>query len=297
MTNLSFGFANPLKERFGEEFFKALPQEAGVYFFLDSEKRPLYIGKADCLKKRLASYKNAKPGQAPEHILEMLEHAESIIWETHRDGAQALRRESELIRSLLPPFNIAGTDPAPYLFCGIKSEKKTKNSNGLLNVEFRLSHNQMPIGFETFGCFSHRGKTKAGYSAVLRLLWVSTIERERFHLPAKLCRTSPAYIHRAQVPGEWMVNLVKFLRGESPKLLQEITTRLLERDHVPAHLYAPVQRDLQSARDFYQIGPQSTRRLARSSGVRRPFITQKQMKDISGRKSRASFASLIEISI
>ena len=78
---ISFAYANPLQERFAPQFFKELPTKAGVYFMLDAQDSILYIGKAKCLRKRLSTYRNAKPGTVPEHTLELLENIHQIRWE------------------------------------------------------------------------------------------------------------------------------------------------------------------------------------------------------------------------
>jgi hypothetical protein len=50
-----FKFDNPLKIKFGVDFFKNLPTLPGVYWFLDKNKKLLYVGKAKCLKTRVTS--------------------------------------------------------------------------------------------------------------------------------------------------------------------------------------------------------------------------------------------------
>lgn len=284
LNTLSFSYQNPLAARFGEDFFKKVPTDAGVYFFLNEKREPLYIGKADCLRKRLRSYLAGKPGQTPEHILEMIELAHSIRWETYSSGEKALLREATLIRTMQPPFNIAGTWPATYLFCGIAV---MGSENGLSKVEFRLTHmDDLGDNFETYGCFNHRGKTKAGYSALLRLFFAATCLRERFHLPARLCRTSPAYVYRAEIPSDWVNPLRVFLKGEDSSLLKLITKSLLERENVPAHLYAPLQRDLNAAKLFFEAGPEATRKLVRLKNKKHPLVAQEEMIQLLSKSVR-----------
>ena len=42
---------------------KALPDRPGIYVFLGADRRPLYVGKANSLRKRVASY--MKSGHEP----------------------------------------------------------------------------------------------------------------------------------------------------------------------------------------------------------------------------------------
>ena len=278
-NSISFGYQNPLTLLWEKSFYQRIPSEPGVYFFLDDGGRPLYIGKANCLRKRVMSYANAKPGQSYEHTLEMLEHVQSIKWELHPTGAAALARESELLRVIRPPFNVAGTEGLPFLYCGIRAQKPQRRSaaGAMTAVEFRLSHHQENEGFKMYGCFPHRGKTKAGYSALLRLIAAAGDFSHRLHLPAKLCRTTPAYVHRMGVPSEWIASLDRFLAGEDTELLALIFARLMDRESLSPILYAPLQRDFKAAREFFASGPSAARTLRRKARIRSKLMTQKQM--------------------
>src|SRR5216117_269038 len=49
--------AQPLVERFGREFFRALPATPGVYLMREISGTVIYVGKAKNLKRRLGSYR------------------------------------------------------------------------------------------------------------------------------------------------------------------------------------------------------------------------------------------------
>ena len=53
---LLFPDPRPLVERLGTEFFKELPQSAGVYVMRDMAGVTLYVGKAKSLRDRVRSY-------------------------------------------------------------------------------------------------------------------------------------------------------------------------------------------------------------------------------------------------
>ena len=57
-----FELLKSLVERFGEEFFRALPTGPGVYLMCSESERVLYLGKARNLRKRLCSYRAASSG-------------------------------------------------------------------------------------------------------------------------------------------------------------------------------------------------------------------------------------------
>ncbi len=302
MADISFGFDNPLKVRFGDEFFKELPQKSGVYTFLDRKGRPLYIGKADNLKRRLLSYQAAKPGQAADHILEMIEHAHDLRYEILPSSEASLRREEELIRSVRPRYNIALNYDVSYLYVGfrvqefarvVSRDRKLNLADGAkesAKIEFRLSHMDIHEGFTSFGCFRHRGKAKGGYSALLRLLFAAHCPRERFLIPAKLCRSSPAYNYVLELPVEVLEPLEDFLSGKNKDLLRYLLETLLLKPDLPKQLYIPLQRDFETAKEFFQYGPQDTRKLARKLRSGDGKVAQEILDDAITNEFRVSIS-------
>lgn len=276
ITDISFGFENPLKVRFGENFFKELPKDPGVYTFLDQKGRPLYIGKANNLKARLMSYQAAKPGAAPDHILEMIEHAVDLKLELRESGEDALRREEELIRSVRPPYNVAMNYDVSYLYVAFK-----RLANG--RVEFRLSNIEVEEDFKVFGCFRHRGKAKAAYSALMRLLFAAFCPRERFQIPSKISRSSPAYTYTTDVSAEVLAHIENYLAGRNNELLRHLVKSLLARENFPKPLYLPMQRDLEILKEFYKYGPQDTAKLAKRLRLRRGLVSQEAMDRVVSR--------------
>jgi len=98
----------PLVERFGEEFFTALPSGPGVYFFCGASEGVLYVGKARNLRKRLGSYRVANPERLSRRIIRMLHQVRRIEWDECPTEEAARHREELLICVLAPKFNAAG---------------------------------------------------------------------------------------------------------------------------------------------------------------------------------------------
>jgi len=113
---LLFPDSRPLVERLGREFFRQLPERPGVYLMLDAHGTVLYVGKAKNLRKRLCSYRVANPDRMPRRHLRLLRAVERIELQECADEAAALARESELLRTLKPKFNRAGTWPSKPRF-------------------------------------------------------------------------------------------------------------------------------------------------------------------------------------
>jgi predicted GIY-YIG superfamily endonuclease len=110
---LLFPDPQPLVDRLGRDFFRQLPQTAGVYLMRDANDTVLYIGKAKNLRQRLAHYRTANPDRMPRRHLRLLRKVARIELQSCPDEAAALARESELLREIRPRFNRAGTWSSP----------------------------------------------------------------------------------------------------------------------------------------------------------------------------------------
>jgi predicted GIY-YIG superfamily endonuclease len=115
---LLFPDPRPLVDKLGLEFFRHLPECPGVYLMRDEAGTVLYVGKAKNLKRRLASYRVANPDRFRRRHLRLLRAVTRIELQECPDEQSALARESELLRSLKPRFNRAGTWPGPQRFLG-----------------------------------------------------------------------------------------------------------------------------------------------------------------------------------
>ncbi len=83
---------------------RELPDEPGVYRFLRSNGDVLYIGKAESLRKRVASHFTAS--KANERALEMLTQVARIEHERTETALEAALLETDLIKSVDPPYNV-----------------------------------------------------------------------------------------------------------------------------------------------------------------------------------------------
>jgi excinuclease ABC subunit C len=94
---------------------KTLPTGPGVYRMLNRRGEALYVGKARSLRKRVASY--AQLGKLPHRQLRMVaETAKLEVIATHTE-AEALLLESNLIKRLMPRYNVLLRDDKsfPYI--------------------------------------------------------------------------------------------------------------------------------------------------------------------------------------
>jgi predicted GIY-YIG superfamily endonuclease len=111
----------PLVERLGRDFFRNLPERPGVYLMRGAGEAVLYVGKAKNLRKRLGSYRVANPERVPRRHLRLLRAVMRIELQECDDERAALASEAELLRTLKPRFNRAGTWPGKPRFLAWKT--------------------------------------------------------------------------------------------------------------------------------------------------------------------------------
>jgi len=92
---------------------KRIPNEPGVYRFLDAEGAVLYVGKAKALRKRVANY--LRPSAQPHgRTGEMLSQARDIDWVVTASETEALLLEDNFIKEERPPYNLRLRDDKSY---------------------------------------------------------------------------------------------------------------------------------------------------------------------------------------
>lgn len=87
--------------------------------FLDRRKKPVYIGKAAHLKKRLNSYwrKNVSA-----KVSQLLGEAVRVKWVIAESEIDALLKEAELIKQYRPKYNIMMRDDKGYFYVGFTKD-------------------------------------------------------------------------------------------------------------------------------------------------------------------------------
>lgn len=119
------------------EYLDYLPDKPGIYIFYNSLGKPLYIGKAKSLKKRVKSYFQ-KSQNLSTKITDMLSQVDKLDFIVTDNEVEALILESTLIKEHRPKYNVNLKDDKRYPYIGISiSEnyprvfftRKTTNKN------------------------------------------------------------------------------------------------------------------------------------------------------------------------
>jgi len=98
-----------------------LPDQPGIYQYLDQSGRIIYVGKAKNLKKRVSSYFNKnQQNRKTELLVRSIADIRHMVVETEQD---ALLLENNLIKKYQPRYNIRLKDDKTYPWIVVKNER------------------------------------------------------------------------------------------------------------------------------------------------------------------------------
>lgn len=115
-----------------KNLLKTMPNKPGVYQHMDKEGKPLYIGKAKDLKKRVSSYFTKSVHSARIKVMvKKVVDIKVIITDNETD---ALLLENNLIKEHQPRYNINLKDDKTYPYITIRNERFPR-IYGLRNIQ------------------------------------------------------------------------------------------------------------------------------------------------------------------
>ncbi len=103
-----------------KQIISVLPEKPGVYQFIESSGKILYVGKAKNLKKRVGSYYSKKQSGKTTVMLKKATNLSHIIVDNESD---ALLLENNIIKSHQPRYNILLKDDKSFPRICIKNER------------------------------------------------------------------------------------------------------------------------------------------------------------------------------
>lgn len=93
-------------------YLRTLPDRPGVYRMLNDEGDALYVGKARSLKKRVTNY--TMPVKLPIRLQRMIAETTQMEFVTTHTEVEALLLESNLIKKLMPRYNVLLRDDKTF---------------------------------------------------------------------------------------------------------------------------------------------------------------------------------------
>ncbi len=95
---------------------RKLPDEPGVYIFRNAAGRVIYVGKANSVRKRVASHFSSPSTAGGDEMVAAIDSIESVV--VHNE-TEALLTEQSFIKQYRPRFNVRLRDDKSYPYIGI----------------------------------------------------------------------------------------------------------------------------------------------------------------------------------
>jgi excinuclease ABC subunit C len=154
-----------------------IPDEPGAYTFRDADGRPVYVGKAKSLRKRVGSY-FSKP-QHPRTEA-MLEAATTVEWIVASGEVDALMLEYNLIKSNRPRFNVRYRDDKSYPYLALTVGERWPRAQVMRGARRK--------GVRYFGPYGHAYAIRETLDALTRVFPVRTCSNSFFDQRARAKR-------------------------------------------------------------------------------------------------------------
>jgi excinuclease ABC subunit C len=225
----------------GKAFSARLPTRPGVYLMRNSEGGALYIGKALNLRKRVASYFDARPKN--ERIMRMISRIAAIEVSLTRTEGEALLLENEWIKSLKPRYNILLRDDKSYPWIVMNS------AHEFPRIAFHRGARDKTKRY--FGPYPSAGSVRHSINLIQKLFRIRNCEDSYFSHRNRPCLQYQ--IRRCTAPCVGFVSsqdyalqvddATLFLRGKSQKVLTRLIARMEHAAHEQEYETAAMFRD------------------------------------------------------
>lgn len=198
-----------------------IPQRAGVYIFINSEGKILYVGKALNLRHRVSSYfRNKSDNPKTAVLVREIARVETI---TVSSEIEALILEANLIKKYQPPFNIKLIDDKDFLYIKITKEQFPK----IITARKKELVNSKKF----FGPFPSARIVRDTFKKLRHIFpWCSNPGGKRpcFYFHINLC-PGPCVGRIGKKDYAKIINcFIKFMEGKKNELINDLTKEMEE---------------------------------------------------------------------
>jgi len=150
------------------------PREPGVYLMRDSSGRVIYVGKANLLRVRLASYFRPGARHGPK-VAALVASAAAVEWHVVRSETEALLLEGRLIKRWRPRWNVLLRDDKQFLQIRVDLDDPLPR--------FRLVRARTSESARYFGPFPHAPQVRKTLREMRRRFGIAQGDAEPERLP------------------------------------------------------------------------------------------------------------------
>lgn len=204
----------------------SIPDEPGVYRFMDADGTVVYVGKAKSLRSRLSSY-FTDPRSLHSRTRSMVEAATSVDWVVVGSEVEALQLEYSWIKEYDPRFNVKYRDDKSYPYLAVTLGEEYPRA--------LVTRGAKRVGTRYFGPYAHAWAIRSTLDMLLRVFPVRTCSAGVFQrarrsgrpcLLADIGKCSAPCVGRVseQEHREIALDLCAFLGGQA----REVQRRLQE---------------------------------------------------------------------
>ncbi|HET8844244.1 MAG TPA: exonuclease domain-containing protein [Ktedonobacteraceae bacterium] len=231
------------------------PDKPGVYLMKDVNQQVIYVGKAKCLKERLASYYNQPLGYTRK-MDGLLQNVKEIETRVLGSELEALLVESQLIKQLQPVYNVQLRNYELYPFIKVDIQHAFPR--------IYASREVAADGARYFGPFRSRRLVDLTIELLQKIFPVRTCTRSLPPLgkPSEPCLR--LHLNRCSAPcrgdadpdayRKVIEEVCAFLGGEREDLLERLRRQMLEASHQLNFERAAWLRDTIRSADEILIG-------------------------------------------
>ena len=208
----------------GKALAASLPTRPGIYLMKDASGTPLYVGKARNLRKRVASYFDARP--KVERIMRMVAKIDQVEVSLTRTEGEALLLENEWIKSLKPRYNVLLRDDKSYPWIVISTNHEFPQ------ISFHRGARDKTKSY--FGPYPSASSVRESINLIQKLFRIRNCEDSYFAHRNRPCLQYQ--IRRCTAPcvglvsqgdySEQAKDAMLFLQGKNQKVLTRMISRM-----------------------------------------------------------------------